>query len=178
MSIKLFLVKRFPKIFLPWHQLGILTEAHKYREAHLLIEKVEKDNPDLKEFLGKDEAWKLIKKTCWDGIFVMEYYVEATKLLTDKKYEEAKKLAIEGCLNLRAWAFSFGVSEERIVEVEKEFEKRFPLSQGTLGELDEFGKEYIAKIKSADEKSFMDTYINLAIIIPTACNAHISKAGH
>jgi len=58
-SIKLFLAKRFPKIFLPWHQLGILTEAHKYRETHLLIEKVEKDNPDLKDFLDKDEAWKL-----------------------------------------------------------------------------------------------------------------------
>jgi hypothetical protein len=173
MNIKLFLAKRFPKIVMPWSRLVKLTNSQKYKEARTLIEKFEKDNPSLKDFLEKDEAWKSMRMTCWKGIFLVEYYGEATKLLTDKKFEEAKKLSIEGGLVLRTFASSFGISEKNILELEKEIEKRFNLNQVKVGELDEFGKGYIANIKSDDEKFFMDLYINLSMIIPAACNAHM-----
>ena len=173
MNIKLFLVKIFPKFFMPWGELEPLTNAHKYREALELIEKFEKNNPDFKELFEKDEAWKLIKKTCFNGIFVVEYYGKASQLLTDKKFEEAKKIAIEGGLVLRPFAGSYGVSEETIINLKKEIEEKSNLGKMKIGELHEFVKRYIANIKSEDEKFFMDLYLNLSIVIPATCNAHM-----
>lgn len=173
MNIKLFLAKILPKVFMPWGALEPLTNAHKYREALELIEKFEKNNPDLKELFEKDEAWKLIKKTCFNGIFVVEYYGKASQLLTDKKFEEAKKIATEGGLVLRPFAGSYGANEEAITKLEKEIEEKSRLGQIKVGELDEFVKRYIANIKSEDEKFFMDLYLNLSMVMPATCNAHM-----